>query len=236
MRGQWWLLATVPLITAIVLVANGASSEQTGVQDQAVSDLAKTVGHARSDFAVSGSYEFGEPTNDNRGVVWLSTGGRVGDGLIGIYNQDGKLVRSISTGPLRDVQVVDGWLEQSVIVIREVAASGTGQHAEQIRVVQPMELDRSLWSQVVREELLGPYPRAQRMGSVVSIDRTTETPRLLFVRRAQKGKQTDRGIAWEPVSCSIDIFEWDRNHRRFSTTNEKDVRVLYVTDDSNAEL
>lgn len=88
-------------------------------------------------------------------LVWLSEHFSAGRGIIGFYDQDLKLQKTLRTKTISSVRIKEVKENKTLLLIREYTASGTGLYESTMNIINASNL-KKLWEGVIKERVLGP--------------------------------------------------------------------------------
>lgn len=78
-------------------------------------------------------------------MIWTSTVGRAGSGLLGVFDQDQRPIALRATGPILSVKPVNLRGIGTVLCLEEYTGAGTGLDAVGLRLVDPANPQYDLW-------------------------------------------------------------------------------------------
>ena len=164
---------------------------------------------------------------DGLSVVWVTTGGRVGEGLVGVYlSEEGSLITSSQAfGPLRNVFVIDSGNDVAYIFIEEIQGSGTGFHHEKTRLYHLNDLDVEIWSRDSKRTEVGPYPEGKHIEREYQF--YFDEKNLYFVELELR-QELDGDRAWSSPEYTSSLF--------FLVKGDDEVHQISGTETNRLEL
>jgi len=151
-------------------------------------------------------------------VVWMSGWGAVGAGIVGVYDDENRLVTSRLTKPVLSVEIQKPKGMGDVIAVREESARGIGLRSETLYLFRCEDLSTPAWTAVVFDWLEGVVERNEgRLVRHIVLYLDTDgdgTDELLDVECRQVGDDPDSILLSEPsLVCSV--FRFDGRTGRF---------------------
>ena len=162
-------------------------------------------------------------------IVWMTTGGRVGEGLIGVYSKDGKILSSHKYGPLRNVTFFENGSNSYYILVTSVVGSGTGLHQENTAIYKIDNLQATVWERDSKRTEVGPYPNGFHTEREFQFFFNDGNIYIIEVAMTQKlgDDQT-----WQNPEYKTSLFLLDKDGDKFrelsgSTTNRLLLEIIH---------
>lgn len=168
------------------------------------------------------------------GVIWMTSGGRVGAGVVASITHNHTLLSSIKTKVLYEVRIIRLKKGKDILLVREVTASGTGLHEETVSLFHLEDLSKPLWSKPTYRYEYGPYPEALQINRTAVLQETADgvdlyeyetietisdvensqssTRRNVGFRRHTYSQSVGRLVEIEPVEKQLIIFPMVRTN------------------------
>jgi len=163
-------------------------------------------------------------------VVWMSETSPIGEGIIGAYDGDHTLRDMRITRPIKHIRIAPLNNEIDVLVVREVAATGTGFYEETMSIWDVANLKIPLWSEEVESWLEGLEGRnaghlVRCVVMLLDLD-CDGTKELLVVKSKQEGTNPE-SIVFGQRHTECTVFSFDSENHEFRVQRKTTPHVLH---------
>ena len=190
--------------------------------------------HHKFEFVNRGIIECVRKNKPARAVCMHHTGPPAsGQGIIGIYDADGKLCDYRTTGDIKFVKGIARKTKQvDTLLVRRLLASGMGEHDEALYILDVDNLWKPLWAGIVVSSFDGPEDIGhllRRTLLLLDIDNDAEEE-LVVVKSNQIGRSL-KSIVLRRRQVECTVFSFDPQSGTFQVRGGKKPYIVYPTPD-----